>query len=48
MNGVKPSLFGLEYSLDWDQERPEIKQSIEYFNDVCIRMAGAHQAGTNK
>ncbi len=47
-SGVKPSIFGLEYSRDWDQERPEIKQSIEYFNDVCLGMAGAHQAGTNK
>ena len=48
MSGVKLSLFGLEYSLDWDQERPEIKQSIEYFNDVCLKMAGSFQAGTNK
>jgi type 1 glutamine amidotransferase len=48
MSGVKPSLFGLEYSLDWDQERPEIKQSIEYFNDVCLKLAGAHQGGTKK
>ena len=45
---VKPALFGLEYSADWDQERPEIQQSIEYFNDVCLRMAGGHPAGTDK
>ncbi|KPL17043.1 MAG: hypothetical protein AMS26_02480 [Bacteroides sp. SM23_62] len=48
MSGVKPTVFGLEYSRSWDQERPEIKQSIEYFNDVCLRMAGGHQAGNNK
>ena len=47
-SGVKPSLFGLEYSRDWDQERPEIKQSIEYFNDVCLKMVGSQQAGNNK
>ena len=48
MSGVKLSLFGLEYSLDWDQERPEIRQSIDYFNDVCLKMAGTHQAGSYK
>ena len=47
-SGVKPSLFGLEYSRDWDQERPEIKQSIEYFNDVCLKMVGSQQAGNTK
>ena len=47
-SGVKPSLFGLEYSRDWDQERPELKQSIEYFNDVCLKMVGSQQAGNTK
>jgi len=47
-SGVKPSLMGLEYSRDWNQERPEIKQSIEYFNNVCLKMAGAHLAGSYK
>ena len=48
MSGVKPSLFGLEYSRDWEQERPEINQSIEYFNDVCLKMLAGHQADTYK
>jgi sugar phosphate isomerase/epimerase len=48
MSGVKPTVFGLEYSLAWDQERPEIQQSIEYFNDICLRVAGGHPAGTDK
>ncbi len=48
VNGVKPSLFGLEYSGDWDRERPEIAESIAYFNDACIRMAGDHQTGARK
>jgi type 1 glutamine amidotransferase/sugar phosphate isomerase/epimerase len=37
--GIKPSLFGLEYSLDWDRERPEILQNIEYFNNKTIRLS---------
>jgi len=48
VSGVKPALFGLEYSRDWDQERPEIRQSIEYFNDVCLKMAGSLETDTNK
>jgi sugar phosphate isomerase/epimerase/type 1 glutamine amidotransferase len=47
-NGVKPALFGLEYSRDWHRERPEIEQSIAYFNDVCLGVAGAHPAGSGK
>jgi len=46
--GLRPSLFGLEYSRDWDQERPEINQSIEYFNDVCLKILSGKQADTNK
>ncbi|MCK5463846.1 MAG: TIM barrel protein, partial [Bacteroidales bacterium] len=48
VSGIKPALFGLEYSRDWDQERPEINQSIEYFNDVCLKILAAKQADTNK
>jgi sugar phosphate isomerase/epimerase len=46
--GIKPALFGLEYSRDWDRERQEIKESIEYFNDVCLKMLAGHQVNTNK
>jgi sugar phosphate isomerase/epimerase len=46
--GIKPSVFGLEYSRDWEQERPEIKTSIEYFNDVCLKILAGHQADANK
>ncbi|MFH0758204.1 MAG: ThuA domain-containing protein [Bacteroidota bacterium] len=37
--GIRPSLFGLEYSLDWDRERPEIRQNVEYFNNKTIRLS---------
>lgn len=36
--GIKPSLFGLEYSKDWDRKRPEIQQNMEYFNNKTIRL----------
>ena len=36
-SGIKPSLFELEYSRDWDRERPEIKKSIDYFNSIIVQ-----------
>jgi type 1 glutamine amidotransferase/sugar phosphate isomerase/epimerase len=36
--GTRLSLFGLEFSRDWDRERPEILQSIEYFNNTTIKL----------
>ncbi|MCK4747518.1 MAG: hypothetical protein KAT15_10795, partial [Bacteroidales bacterium] len=38
-NGIRPSLFGLEYSLDWDRERPGIPKSMEYFNNKSIMLS---------
>ncbi|MFO7933429.1 MAG: TIM barrel protein [Bacteroidales bacterium] len=36
--GLQPSLIGLEYSRDWDRERPGIRQSIEYFDRLSVRL----------
>lgn len=47
-NGIKPALFGLEFSRDWHRERPEIMESIAYFNDICLKMAGGHYAKATK
>jgi type 1 glutamine amidotransferase len=44
--GVKPALFGLEFSRAWHRERPEIKQSIEYFDGISQEMAGGLRAAT--
>jgi sugar phosphate isomerase/epimerase/type 1 glutamine amidotransferase len=38
--GIRPVMFGLEYSYNWDHSLPEIKQSIEYFNKKTIELAG--------
>ena len=46
--GVKPVLFGLEFSRDWHRERPEIKQSIEYFDGICLKVAGGLQEADHK
>jgi sugar phosphate isomerase/epimerase len=36
-SGIKLSLFELEYSQDWDKERPEIQKSIDYFNSIIVQ-----------
>jgi sugar phosphate isomerase/epimerase len=34
--GIKPVMFGLEYSYDWFDSLPEIAQCIEFFNRVSL------------
>jgi sugar phosphate isomerase/epimerase len=36
--GVRPTMFGLEYSYDWYDSMPEIAQSVEFFNDVSLQL----------
>jgi len=36
---IKPSLIGLEYSYNWEKPRPEIKESIKFFNATSIELA---------
>ncbi len=42
-SGTKPSLFGLEFSREWHRERPELQESIDYFDDVCLKLAGTNR-----
>lgn len=37
-SGIKPVLFELEYSRDWDKERPELKKNLDYFNDITMQI----------
>ena len=37
--GLKPTMFGLEYSYNWLESMPEIAQSIEFFNQVSLELA---------
>ncbi len=36
--GIRPAMFGLEYSYNWFESMPEIAQSSEFFNKVALRL----------
>ena len=37
--GVKPTLFGLEYSYDWFDSMPEMSDCIEFFDKMSVELA---------
>ena len=37
--GIRPTMFGLEYSYDWFDSMPEIAKCIEFFNKVSLQIA---------
>jgi len=37
--GLKPTMFGLEYSYNWLESMPEIARCIEFFNKVSLDVA---------
>ena len=37
--GVKPTLFGLEYSYDWLDSMPEMAECIEFFDRLSVQLA---------
>ncbi len=37
--GIRPTMFGLEYSYDWFDSMPEIARSIDFFNKMSIELA---------
>lgn len=37
--GIKPTMFGLEYSYNWLESMPEIARCIEFFNKVSLEVA---------
>ncbi len=37
--GIKPTMWGLEYSYNWLESMPEIAKSIEFFNNVSLQVA---------
>jgi sugar phosphate isomerase/epimerase len=38
---LNPSLIGLEYSYNWGQSLPEIRESIRFFDATAVRLAAA-------
>ncbi len=37
--GIRPTMFGLEYSYNWLESMPEIAKTIEFFNGVSVDLA---------
>ena len=37
--GIRPTMFGLEYSYNWLESMPEIAKCIEFFNAVSLELA---------
>ncbi len=37
--GIKPTMFGLEYSYDWFDSMPEMAQCVRFFDDQSIKLA---------
>ena len=37
--GIRPTMFGLEYSRDWLTSMPALAQSIKLFNRVGLELA---------
>ncbi|RKY07863.1 MAG: hypothetical protein DRP66_05745, partial [Planctomycetota bacterium] len=42
--GVRPTMFGLEYSYDWYDSMPEIAECIKFFNKVSLETAKPGEA----
>ena len=38
--GIRPTMFGLEYSYNWLESMPEIAKCVAFFNQVSLRVAG--------
>ena len=36
--GIRPTMFGLEYSYNWFESLPEIAKSIQFFNQVSLEL----------
>ncbi|MCL5098820.1 MAG: ThuA domain-containing protein [Candidatus Omnitrophica bacterium] len=37
--GIKPSMFGIEYSYNWLESMPEIERCVEFFNNLSLDLA---------
>jgi type 1 glutamine amidotransferase/sugar phosphate isomerase/epimerase len=44
---LRPTMIGLEYSYNWLESMPEIRQSAEFFDSVTLRLS-AEKPGANK
>jgi hypothetical protein len=37
--GIRPTMFGLEYSYNWLESMPDITKCIEFFNNVSLQLS---------
>ncbi len=37
--GIKPTMFGLEYSYNWLESMPEVARCIDFFNKISLELA---------
>jgi type 1 glutamine amidotransferase/sugar phosphate isomerase/epimerase len=37
--GIKPTMFGLEYSYNWYESMPDIAKCVEFFNRISMQLA---------
>lgn len=40
---IRPVMFGLEYSYNWDHSLPDIIESIKFFNEQSLKLAGRQE-----
>ncbi len=38
--GVKPTMFGIEHAYNWTSSMPEVAQTVKFFNDLSLKLAG--------
>ena len=37
--GIRPKMFGLEYSYDWNDSMPEVTQCARFFDEITLKLA---------
>ncbi|TKJ36476.1 MAG: hypothetical protein CEE38_11725 [Planctomycetes bacterium B3_Pla] len=37
--GIRPTMFGLEYSYNWHESMPDVERCVEFFNKVSMQLA---------
>ena len=42
--GIRPTMFGLEYSYNWLESMPDIAKCVAFFNQVSLGLADGGQS----
>lgn len=38
-HGLKPTMIGIEFSRNWFESMPDLRRSIDFFNQLCVELA---------